>query len=448
MDRNYREALQYLYSVTDYATRGRSPHSSDRFDLERVERLLALIGNPHHTFRAIHVAGTKGKGSTSAMLASIARQAGYRTGLYTSPHLHSFRERMQVDGELISREEVVAGVKQLSRYVSQMQHVTTFELITTLAFGWFAAQRCELAVIEVGMGGRLDATNVITPMVSAITSISHDHERYLGHTLADIATEKAGIVKVGVPVVSAPQSTEVQQVITRICEERHSPLTIVGRDWEWAVIQSTANGQQFAAWRSDELSTRSVYTLRLLGSHQQANAVTALATVFALSRAGLSLPEHAIQEGLKSVQWPARLEVLSHDPWVVVDGAHNGDSMQHLRRAVEELFPHRKLILVFGASSDKDLDAMLGEILPLADRVLLTRAHHPRAADPATLASRAAELGKPAKTVAIEEALGEALRLANRDDLICATGSLFIAAEFRLAWLKHTHQPLPPVDEA
>lgn len=430
MQSSYQQAIDYLHGLTDYEKISGFVYDPERFDLGRVERLMDLLGSPHRAFKSLHVAGTKGKGSTSAMLASVLRQAGYRTGLYTSPHLHEFGERIRLDGEMIAAQDVVAGVERLRKVVPMVPGITTFELITALAFDYFAG-RAEWVVVEVGMGGRLDATNVVRPAVSIITSISYDHMAYLGDTLAAIAAEKAGIIKPMVPVVSAPQPTEAQETIEQIAAQHDAPLTLVGRDWLWESLHTSVEGQRFSAWPAADPSARRVYEIPLLGRHQQINATVALATVHLLRAMGVHISAAAISDGLRTVRWPARIEVVARRPWVIVDGAHNGDSMQKLRATIEELFPYNKMVLIFGASADKDLDRMLDAILPIADHILLSRAHHPRAADPESLLAHVEARGRKARIVPVERALEEARALAGPDDLICATGSLFLAADVR-----------------
>jgi dihydrofolate synthase / folylpolyglutamate synthase len=294
-------------------------------------------------------------------------------------------------------------------------------------------------------------------MVSVITPISYDHMLYLGDTLAAIAAEKAGIIKPGVPVVSAPQSQQAQQVIEQIAAERGCPLTLVGRDWTWRNVSSSVHGQQFEVCECKSgLSNGqrpSTYCLSLLGRHQQENATTALAAVARLTSMGLDIPPDARYAGLEKTEWPGRLEILHQHPWVIVDGAHNGDSMQKLRAAIAELFPHKNLILILGASMDKDMDAMFDTILPAARHILLTQSHHPRAALAASLAERIAaraasrdnqdKEGTVTHIVSIEQALDAALQLAEQDDLICITGSLFVVADLRAAWLGRAGKPVP-----
>lgn len=459
MNGEYQSAIDYLYHFTDYEVQSGYVYSPDRFDLARVERLLALLDHPQRSFRAVHVAGTKGKGSTSAMIASILRHAGYHTGFYSSPHLHTFRERIQIDGECISRKEVIAGVERLRAVAPQVPEITTFELITALAFDHFArcagtassAEReapcpAEWAVLEVGMGGRLDATNVVTPEVSVITSISYDHMLYLGDTLAEIAGEKAGIIKPGVPVVSAPQPEEALQAIQQVCAEKEAPLTLVGRDWQWESAHVSTQGQRFWACPTADRSARTLYSLPLLGRHQQVNATVALAAVDQLRVAGVDIPVQATLDGLESVRWPGRLEILGRHPWVIVDGAHNGDSMLKLRATIDELFAYKELILIFGIFADKDVSSMLDAILPAAARVLVTQSHHPRAAQADSIVEQIAARGGQARAVSLDQALDEALSVAGNDDLICATGSLNLVAELRAAWFRHIGQPLPPSD--
>ncbi len=449
----YKEALDYIYSFTDYEKRSDYRYAPEHFDLGRVERLTALLDNPQQRFKAIHIAGTKGKGSTAAMIASILQAAGYKTGLYTSPHLHTFRERIRLDGQLISEEAVADLTERLQPLVSQVEDLTTFEIITALAFLHFAKEGAELAVLEVGMGGRLDATNIVTPLVAVITSLSYDHTPYLGSTLPLIAREKAGIIKDGAVVVSAPQSPEAMAVIEETCQERGALLFRVGEQWTWQGEETNLEGQSFTVHlnnpttqppnhptRYDFLSRESRrhrYWMPLLGEHQLANATVAVAVAELLPGLGVHISEEAIAQGLRQVRWPGRLEVLSRAPFLVVDGAHNADSAHKLAVALRKYFQYERLILIFGASLDKDIDGMLRELLPLADRVIVTQAQHPRATEVQSLREALLAQGcRPLSSHNVTEALDGALRLAQEQDLICATGSLFVVAEVREAWAR------------
>jgi len=430
----YEQALAYLYSLANYEYRRIERYAPDVLDLGRMARLLGALGDPQRSFPSLHIAGTKGKGSVAAMSASVLRAAGLRTGLYTSPHLHDFRERMQIDGQQIGKGELAALITRVRPAVEAHPGVTWFDVVTALAFLHFAQRQVDFAVIEVGLGGRLDSTNVITPLAAVITSISYDHTHLLGHTLAEIAREKAGIIKPHVPVISAPQADEAQAVIERVAAERQAPLTVVGQTWRAELRAQTLEGQAFTLHAPASSPLGGDYCIPLLGRHQLENATVAVAALDALRQAGLPITAEAVRQGLRATRWPGRLEVLHHQPLVVVDAAHNADSAQKLRAAVEEIFTCDRLTLIFGASSDKDIEGMLNALVPLADRVIMTRASHPRAADPQALAGQAAHMGAQAETApSPAEALALALASATPRDLILATGSLFIVAEVREA---------------
>jgi dihydrofolate synthase/folylpolyglutamate synthase len=460
----YKEALDYIYSFTDYEKKSAYRYAPEHFDLGRMKRLTALLDNPQQRFKAIHIAGTKGKGSTAAMIASILRAAGYKTGLYTSPHLHTFRERIQLDGQLISEEAVADLIERLQPLVSQIEDLTTFEIMTALAFLYFAEEGVDLAVLEVGMGGRLDATNIVTPLVAVITSLSYDHTLYLGSTLPLIAREKAGIIKDGAVVISAPQLPEAMAVIEEVCQERGALLFRIGEQWTWQGEETNLEGQFFTvhlnnpgawsgdlrpsgAWSGDlrpsgrdflsRESRRHRYWMPLLGEHQLANATTAVAVAELLPGLGVHISEEAIAQGLRQVRWPGRLEVLSRAPFLVVDGAHNADSAHKLAVALRKYFQYDRLFLIFGASLEKDVDGMLRELLPLVHRVIVTQAQHPRATAVQPLREELLARGyEPLSSDSVAEALDCALRLAQERDLICATGSLFVVAEVREAWAR------------
>jgi dihydrofolate synthase/folylpolyglutamate synthase len=410
---------------------------------------LEAAGNPHRDFQSIHIAGTKGKGSTSAMLESCLRAAGYRTALYTSPHLHTFRERIRVGADAISREQVVALVDELRPLVQRMPELTTFEVITAMAFLHFSRSDVELAVVEVGLGGRLDATNVLSPEVAVITSISRDHTYLLGDTLREIAREKGGIVKSGIPTVSAPQRAEAIQALEAISKERDSRLVEICRDWDYEAGPADREGQSFTVRCVVDSGSPldGEYWIPLLGRHQLENAASAVATLDLLRKQGFDIPVPAVHHGLRDVQWPGRMEILSQDPLVLVDCAHNPYSARTLRQALGEWFPDRRWVLVFGASADKDIAGMLKALVPISDYTIVTRADHPRAMAPIELADIVAEVGGGAEvSLNVSKSLQRALAMMDPDNGLLGTGSIFLVADLREAWARHTGMPLPDSD--
>jgi dihydrofolate synthase/folylpolyglutamate synthase len=442
---SYQDALDYIYQFTDYERRGFATYAPENYDLRRVEHLLDLLGKPQDSFQSVHIAGTKGKGSTAAMIESVLRAQGFRTGLYTSPHLHTFRERIQVDGEMIPETEVARLVTKMRPLVAQVEEITTFEVMTGLAFAWYAEQSVEWAVLEVGMGGRLDATNVVEPAVAVITPISYDHVATLGSTLTKIATEKAGIIKPGIPVVCAPQPEEALTVIEATCKEHDTQLVLVGRDWTWVPAGSDLDGQAFDVHHGSESATG--LWIPLLGKHQLSNATTALATLAQLRAIDVPISDSAIREGLRAVYWPARMEILGYAPLVIADGAHNVDSAEKLRAALEKSFDYEELILIMGASPDHATADMLNALLYGVQRAIVTQSHHPRSATPRQLQAHAEHLGfQPEVCQSVPEALNLALAEAGPQDLICCTGSLFVAAEAREAWFARQGLASPPSD--
>ncbi|GAB4558016.1 MAG: folylpolyglutamate synthase/dihydrofolate synthase family protein [Anaerolineae bacterium] len=448
----YQETLDYIYRTARY---GRHGYSASRYDLSRMRRILRRLGDPHRQLRCVHIAGTKGKGSTAAMCEAVLRSAGYRTGLFTSPHLHTFRERIRVDGRLIPIDDLVQLVEECRPALESEPDRTVFETITALAFVYFVRQAVDWVVIEVGMGGRLDATNVVQPDVCAITSLSLDHVDILGHTLSLIAWEKAGIIKPGIPVVTAPQANEAMNVIRQVCRDNDARLIRVGAspdaDWRWHdATRIDLYGQRFSVSSAEGVSWPAL-EIPFLGGHQLANATVAIAVLAELQRRGVAIPEPALRDGLRSAVWPGRLEVLRSAPWIVVDSAHNVDSATKLALALRENFDYRRLCLVFGASQDKDIRGMLQVFLPLADLRIVSRSVHPRAADPWELAAVADEVmpGVPLSvTGAMEEAMTEALAWARPDDLVLVTGSIFAVAAARAVLAEQGIIALPADDWA
>ncbi len=442
---NYQQTLDYIYSFANFETRPATQQRRADYTLDRMQALLARLENPQDRYPTVHIAGTKGKGSTAAMLASILTAAGYRTGLYTSPHLHTYRERICVDGRLITEEEVITWIEQRRDLLERFEGLTTFEVTTAMAFDTFASEGVDVAVIEVGLGGRLDSTNVIIPALSVITSISLDHTAILGDTIAEIACEKAGILKPGVPAVIAPQPGDAMAVIRRVAGELRAPLTLVGRDWQGTLLTMRPDGQTIQI----EGPTQSIARLwmPLLGRHEVVNATAAIAAASELGRRSFVIDTAAVAHGLALVRWPGRTEVLSRRPWIMVDGAHNGASARCLLDTVIDLWGRRRITLLFGASVDKRIDDMLEVLLPAANRVILTRARHPRAAPSALLEERVHRRGCQVEMVpAVADALALAAESTTEGELILVTGSLFVVAEARMAWFQHTGRPLPPHD--
>jgi dihydrofolate synthase/folylpolyglutamate synthase len=427
---NYQAALDYILSFADYE---RASRSAVVFDLRRMEMLLERLGNPEAGAIAIQVAGTKGKGSTAAMIASILTAAGYKTGLYTSPHIQDFTERIQVDGVPIAEDEFARLAEVLKPEVEAVNEfgafgeLTTFELLTALAFAYFKGRGVDFQVLETGLGGRLDATNVVKPRVSVITSISYDHTEVLGDTLTQITTEKAGIIKPGSTVVSSPQPPEAMAVIEGVCRERKLRLVKVGSDANWERQVSSSQGQSFML-----KGLRGEYNLSLplLGEYQLENAATAVATVEVLAEQGIVVSSESIAAGLAGVHWLGRLQVLRQKPWFVVDCAHNTYSAEKLVEALRQHFDFEGAVLILGVSSDKDVGGMVAELASLGGTVIVTATRHPRALEPAELAAQLSKQGITPEVVEnVASAVDLALARAKPEDLICATGSIFVVAE-------------------
>jgi len=443
-------ALRFLFDRIDYERWLSVPYRDRELKLDRMRELLARLGNPQATLPIIHVAGTKGKGSTAVMIGAMLSAAGYRTGVFTSPHLERLEERMAVGGQACSPDDLVELVDRIAPVVRLMDEEaarlgdtgpTYFEITTAMALIHFVDCRVNAAVLEVGLGGRLDSTNVCLPEVCAITSISFDHMKQLGNTLAAIAREKAGIIKPGVPVVSGVTDLEPRDVIRQVCREQGSRLVELDRDFDF--VYHPPRGLERAAaparmdFRCRASGRERVYSglgLQLPGRHQAANAAVALAVAEELRGCGWEIPEEAIRRGLLELDWPARIEVISRSPVVIVDAAHNRASIDALVQVLDESFSARRRLLVFATTQEKDLRGMLGRLAGCFDHVILTRyLNNPRGVPPEELAEVALELtghryricGDPA------QAWSEILALAAPDDLICVTGSFFIAAEMR-----------------
>lgn len=447
----YQEALDYIYRFVDYSLTRNFNFSAEDFNLERMRAFLNLLGNPHLKYRVIHVAGTKGKGSVSAFLASALHAGGYLTGFYSSPHLQDYTERIQVNGQRISQCDFAELVEECKPKIGQIARLTTFEITTGLAFLYFARQKVDIAVIEVGLGGRLDATNVVSPLVSVITSISYDHTHILGDTLEKIAMEKGGIIKPGRPVVFAPQKNEARLKLEQIAADCRSQVIQVGQDYLYAPLTHSLEGQSLLVWSEEdqplvndyiESGGRQIWeplrlTIPLLGYHQVVNAATAYSTLQIVRQEGLEISDADVRRGFLDVVWPGRFEILRRCPLVIVDSAHNQDSALRLRLAIDDYLPGQPIILVFGASEDKDIKGMFAELLPRSQRVIATQSLHPRAMKADILVETAHQFGCAAQAVLpVEAALLRSLELAGNDTAVVVAGSLFIAAAVRESWIK------------
>ncbi|MGZ9165953.1 MAG: bifunctional folylpolyglutamate synthase/dihydrofolate synthase [Anaerolineales bacterium] len=436
----YNKALDYLYSFVDYSLKHSSELAKAEFNLGRMFALMEELGDPHTKYPVIHVAGTKGKGSVCALCASALQAAGYKTGLYTSPHLLDYTERIQINGEPLSHEQLVDLVEEVKPAVAKIPKLTTFEITTAIGFLAFAKQNVDAAAIEVGLGGRLDATNVVTPKVSVITSLSYDHMAVLGNTLAEIAGEKAGIIKDGVPVVSSPQKEEALQALERVAKEKKSPFILVGKDVKFERLTLSLDGQSLHLTDDLRHSTLDV-RLPLLGLNQIENAATAYV---ALKTSGIKISDEAIKKGFAEVNWPARFQVVRREPPVVFDSAHNEDSFVKLRQTLEEHFPGRMVTLIFGASEDKNIPGMFAVMKPKIKRLIVTRADHPRALEPEKIIELAKQAGLEYEAASpVEAAFGRALELSEKDgSIVLSAGSMFVTAEVMVAWNKITSTSL------
>jgi dihydrofolate synthase/folylpolyglutamate synthase len=433
------QARAWWYGLINFEQR--TPCADD-LKLEHMRSLLARLGNPHQRLRIIHVAGSKGKGSTAAMLASILRQAGYRTGLFTSPHLCRVEERFQVDGQAITTSELTTLLDEIRRCVKAEDRsggvpYTFFEVATAVGFLHFLRRRVEAAVLEVGLGGRLDSTNVCQPIVSVITSISFDHTQLLGDRLAAIAAEKGGIIKMGHPVISGATVPEARAVIQRISRERHAPLCQLGVDFRYRYTPGRVTATQTQRSRVSVATERRnwpEFELNLLGDHQAANAAVAVTCVETLQAEGWRISDAAVAAGLAEVSWPARLEVVARNPLIVLDCAHNVASALALVRTLHASFPPARRLLVFAGSSDKDLAGMFRVLAPHFAHAFLTRyTNNARSVPGERLAELLHANGKLTATLCPTpaDAYHAARAAASPGDLIVITGSVFLAGELR-----------------
>ncbi len=441
----YEEALNYLNNLINYERKPLDKKSASTLDPERPQKLADCVGTPQNAYPAIHIAGTKGKGSVAAMTASCLRAAGLRVGLYTSPHLQDFRERIRVltpddaDGR-ITEADFVAVMNEMKTAVSQVPAATWFEVVTIAALHHFDRQHVDIAVVETGLGGRLDPTQVCNPLVCVITSISLDHTDLLGNTLSEIAFEKAGIMKPNVPVVVAPQKAEAISKLIDMAAEKGSPLTAVSSDWRYhgarkdnkhmlVIDQSPAT--QF-------IPNHTSYSMALVGDHQLQNGVVALAALNLVRSQFPDLDETAVRQGLDEVVWNGRLQTVhsgENSPTLLIDCAHNPDSIAHLVEALQKYYDYERLIFIFGAPTDKNVPEMLSKLVPQAELMITAAANHPRAANPEILAQMVRERnGIVVSAASPADALTIAWENATSQDLICATGSIIFVGDLLNRW--------------
>ncbi|MCP5095016.1 MAG: bifunctional folylpolyglutamate synthase/dihydrofolate synthase [Chloroflexi bacterium] len=453
MDHNkkeaFEEAITYLYSFINLERKQQDRYLASKMDATRPRRLLKMLGAPQTQYASVHVAGTKGKGSVSAICAACLRAAGLKVGLYTSPHLVDFRERIRVlspddaDGR-IPKDRFVALLDHIKTLLPQFPNITWFEIVTAVTFLYFAEAEVDIAVIEVGLGGRLDSTNVLSPLVSVITSLSLDHTKLLGNTLAQIAYEKGGIIKPGIPVISAPQPDEALQKLREITTEREAPLAVVGQDWAFSgdKVDSPIGSQQLRIIDSpspDFIPDGAEFQFALAGEHQLENGAVAIAALDVVRHHVAGLTETAVRRGLANVQWPGRLQIVhqgdGQSPTLLVDCAHNPDSAEKLRHALKNDYKYDQLWFVFGAPGDKDVGGVIEQLLPLAAGVITTTANHPRSATPEALVEICEGLGGtavPAEDMAA--AITLAWQQAAPNDLICVAGSIIVVGDLLNQW--------------
>lgn len=441
----YEQAVAYLYTFVNYERKMAETYAPEKMDPSRPGRLLAYLDNPHQQYPAIHIAGTKGKGSVAAMCAHVLRAAGLRVGLYTSPHLQDVRERIRVltpagGDDRITCADFADGVTQLQAIIPREPGVTWFELMTALAFCHFARQAVDVAVVEVGLGGRLDATNILTPQVSVITNLALEHTELLGNTLAAIAGEKGGIIKPGVPVVTAPQAPEALATLQAIAAAQHAPLLLATADWRCTAVPFPAGQGQTLTIQAapDPAFVGQSFTLALAGAHQQENCLVALAALHQVQPLFPTLTLAAVRQGLADVQWPGRLQTLHRrpdTPTLLLDAAHTAGSAEKLAQALQTLYDYRRLWLVLGITAEKDVTGILQALLPLAAGTVVSQANHPRAIPPAELQQAAGALGYVVTTRPdIPAAVRAAWAAARPGDLICVTGSLFVVGDLLNCW--------------
>ncbi len=422
----YRNSLHYLYSFQKFGI---------KLGLSKIRKLLSSLDYPHHGLQAVHIAGSNGKGSTAAMITSILTKAGYRVGLFTSPHLVTFRERIRIGDELISMGNVIHLVDKLRKLLSIDDPPTFFEVVTAMAFLYFRQEEVDIAIFETGMGGRLDATNLIQPLVTVITTLSLEHKEYLGPTLLDIAREKAGIIKPNIELVTSVRQKKLIEYLSQACRKNNAPFLRLGKEFKLKQHNSLFD------YHGSFLQIKSLET-NLLGRHQRTNAATALATIEVLMDKGFQIREEDIREGLKTVFWPGRLEKVKRSPLILLDGAHNPEAARTLAKTIKEEFPQKDIALLIGIMNDKDIKGILKPLLSIANNIVFTRPTYPRSADPALLFTIGKEIlqndNKNRTLITIPnlwDAIDYCLKNIAPEEILLITGSLFTVGEARVKLL-------------
>ncbi len=416
---DFAEALQYMQDLTKFGF---------NLGLERITELLNRLGNPHREIKAVHIGGSNGKGSVSAMLGAILQAGGHRVGAFCSPHLHSYTERYRINGQNISEAEMAALITELKPHLEAMtvagfEHPTEFEVSTAIAFCYFQRQKVDYLILEVGMGGLIDSTNVINPLLSVITNIAMDHMDYLGNTIAEIAAVKAGIIKPGRPLVTACTG-EALAVMQKTAQEKSSPLYLVGRDLQWQEVEWSLQTQKIQV---QGLKGKYVIDIPLKGRYQQVNAATAV-----LAAEVLGMEPAVIAAGIAKASWPARMEIMQTNPLVLIDGAHNVAGAEVLAQALQDYSEGRKIIMVLGMLGDKEREKVVKILAPEAEQIIVTRPNNYRAGDWTRLAEEAAKYQpKVEKIENVTQAVQRALAIAQPEDFVCITGSLYMVAEAR-----------------
>jgi dihydrofolate synthase/folylpolyglutamate synthase len=437
--RSYKAAMEYLFARTDYEKQEYLRYNVTTFNLDRMEKLLSLVGNPHKKIPTVHIAGTKGKGSTATMLAKMLESNDYNVGLYTSPHVVDLHERIMVNSEMISKSEMLDLLNRVYAPVERIAKSdppTFFEIMTAMAFMHFADAKADIAVIETGLGGRLDSTNVIRPEVIGITSLSIDHQHQLGQTISSIAEEKAGVFKRGVPIVTVQQEPEAMRVLRSHATALKAPLSVTGKDIDFSYRFETSreHGPHTRICLTTRTSKFEHLRVPLHGKHQAINCGLALAMLDKLKSSGYEIDNEKATAGLKKVSLTGRMEMICNDPRILIDAAHNAASIQALIHAIGQNIPYDSMVIIFGCNNDKDVAGMLDKLQYGADKVIFTRSNSAKAMSPEDLVDMYTEMcGKMCQTAT---SLGEALQLARsavgKEDLICITGSFYLIGQAKM----------------